>query len=122
MRKFLVAAGTAALALGSTMVAASAQPIVTAPPVVQTQANPPGEGVPTTTPPNPATASDAVPPAQPADPSYNAGPYKGALTPPPVAAMDKTYPVCTRQIQDSCQNRGEGGAPGKSRALPYYRP
>ena len=93
-----------------------------APAVVQTQANPTGAGVPSATPPNPATAADPVPPAQPADPTYQAGPYKGALTPPPAEAMNKTYPVCTKAVQDNCQNRGEGGAPGRSRALPYYRP
>lgn len=92
------------------------------PAVVQTQANPTGAGVPSATPPNPSTAAEPVAPAQPADPTYNAGPYKGALTPPPAEAQNKTYPVCTKAMQDNCQNRGEGGAPGKSRALPYYRP
>lgn len=38
---------------------------------------------------------------------------------PPVAA-NKTYPVCTARLQDNCQNRGEGGAPGRSRALGYW--
>jgi hypothetical protein len=88
------------------------------PVVVQTQANPQGAGVPSASAPNPATASDPVPPAQPADPSYQAGPYKGALTPPPAEAANKTYPVCTRAVRDNCQNRGEGGAPGRSRAIP----
>jgi hypothetical protein len=120
MRKILIAASTAALALGSTI--AWAQPSDTEAPVVQTQANPPGEGVPTATPPNPGSAAEPVAPAQPADPNYNAGPYKGALTSPPPEAANKTYPVCTRQLQDNCQNRGEGGAPGRSRAIPYYRP
>jgi hypothetical protein len=41
----------------------------------------------------------------PADPSYNAGAYKGALSPPPADAMNKTYPVCSRTVQDSCRNR-----------------
>jgi hypothetical protein len=103
MRKFLIAATTAALALGST--ASFAQPADDAP-VVQTQANPPGEGVPTPTPPNPSTAAEPVAPAQPADPSYNAGPYKGALTPPPAEAGNKVYPVCSRTVTDSCRNRG----------------
>ena len=44
----------------------------------------------------------------------------GNLTSPPASALNKTYPVCTRQIQDSCQNPGEGGAPGRSRALGYW--
>lgn len=45
-----------------------------------------------------------------------------ALPPPPAAALNKAYPVCTRVLQDNCQNAGEGGAPGRSRAIPYYRP
>jgi len=117
-----IAASTAALALGSSLALAQPADAPAQPPVVETQANPPGEGVPTATPPNPATAADPVAPAEPADPDYHAGPYKGALTAPPAEALNKTYPVCSRTVQDNCQNRGEGGAPGKSRALPYYRP
>ena len=44
----------------------------------------------------------------------------GNLTPPPASTMNKTYPVCTRTLQDNCQNPGEGGAPGRSRALNYW--
>ena len=44
----------------------------------------------------------------------------GNLTAPPASAMNKTYPVCTRTLQDNCQNPGEGGAPGRSRALNYW--
>jgi hypothetical protein len=105
MTKFLSYAATAALALGSVAgTAAFAQPADA--PVVETQANPPGEGVPTATPPDPATAAEPVAPAQPADPNYNAGPYKGALTSPPPAAANKVYPVCSRTVTDSCRNRG----------------
>lgn len=86
------------------------------------QANPPGMGVPTTGVPNPVAAAQAVPPAMPADATYQGGPYKGALTPPPADAMAKHYPVCTSKMQDSCQNPGEGGAPGRSRAIRHYRP
>ncbi len=103
MRKFLIIASTAALALGSAS-GVFAQP--TDAPEVQTQANPPGEGMPTATPPNPTTASEPVAPAQPADPNYNAGPYKGAATAPPPEAANKTYPVCSRTVTDSCRNRG----------------
>lgn len=77
-----------------------------APPPEQVQANPLGSGTPSATPPNPATAGTPVPPAMPDDPNYNAGPYKGAMTAPPEEAMNKTYPVCTRKIQDSCRNPG----------------
>lgn len=69
-----------------------------------TQANPPGEGMPTNTVPTPETAEEAVPPAMPADESYEGGPYKGALTPPPVT--NKEYPVCTRTLKDGCRNPG----------------
>jgi len=75
-------------------------------PVEQVQANPPGGGTPSATPPNPPTAAAPVPPSQPADPTYNAGPYKGALSAPPADAMNKTYPVCTRTLQDNCRNPG----------------
>jgi hypothetical protein len=44
----------------------------------------------------------------------------GNVAPPPQSAMNKSYPVCTRALQDNCQNPGEGGAPGKSRALGYW--
>lgn len=44
----------------------------------------------------------------------------GNLTPPPASALNKHYPVCTRKLQDECQNPGEGGAPGRSRALSYW--
>lgn len=70
------------------------------------QANPPGPGMPTTGVPNPQTAEQTVRPAMPADQSYQGGPYKGALTPPPAAAMNKDYPVCTKTVTDGCRNRG----------------
>ncbi|MBC2666469.1 hypothetical protein H7F51_13150 [Novosphingobium flavum] len=38
------------------------------------------------------------------------------LPPPPAAAENKVYPVCTKALTDNCQNPGEGGAPGRSRA------
>ena len=44
--------------------------------------------------------------------------FPGNATPPPPA--NKSYPVCSRKIQDECQNPGEGGAPGRSRALRYW--
>lgn len=102
MRNILIAATTAALALGST--AALAQPAE--PPVIQTQANPTGPGAPATDNPNPNTAAEPVAPAYPADSGYKAGPYKGALTPPPTEAMGKTYPVCSKTVTDGCRNRG----------------
>ena len=70
------------------------------------QANPPGQGVPTAGVPDPQMAGQPVRPAMPADESYQGGPYKGALTPPPSDAMNKTYPVCSKTVQDGCRNRG----------------
>lgn len=70
------------------------------------QANPPGQGMPTAGVPNPQAANQAAQPAMPADESYQGGPYKGALTPPPADATNKTYPVCSRTVTDNCRNRG----------------
>ncbi|WP_395327169.1 hypothetical protein WBP06_10265 [Novosphingobium sp. BL-8H] len=70
------------------------------------QANPPGEGMPTTGVPDPKMAAQSVPPAMPADENYQGGPYKGALTPPPATAMNKTYPKCSKTVTDNCRNRG----------------
>ena len=39
------------------------------------------------------------------------------LPPPPASAMNKAYPICTSKLQDSCQNPGEGGAPGRRRSI-----
>jgi hypothetical protein len=75
------------------------------PPTPAGQANPPGTGMPTNGVPAPETAEQSVPPAMPQDPSYQGGPYKGALTPPPATAMNKDYPVCTKTVQDNCRNR-----------------
>ncbi len=73
---------------------------------IQTQANPRGSDAPAVSYPDPQSANAPVPPSLPADPAYKGGPYKGALAPPPPSAFNKTYPVCTRQIQDSCRNPG----------------
>ena len=87
----------------------AAIPVLAQAPVIQTQANPPGSGMPSETAPNPSTAGTPVAPAMPADTSYQAGPYKGALTPAPAEAMGKSYPLCTRSLQDSCVNPSESG-------------
>jgi hypothetical protein len=70
------------------------------------QANPPGEGMPTAGVPDPKMAAQTARPAMPADESYQGGPYKGALTPPPVTAMNKEYPKCSKEMQDNCRNSG----------------
>lgn len=79
--------------------AASAVPPVSANPVGSAD-------MPSDTAPNPETAATPVPPAMPADSSYQATPYKGALTAPPAEAMNKVYPLCTKTVRDSCRNRG----------------
>ena len=70
-----------------------------------------------------ATPATPATPAVPADspaastlPPTTATTVDNALPPPPAAAMNKTYPLCTRTLHDNCQNPGEGGAPGRSRA------
>jgi hypothetical protein len=73
----------------------------------------------TTTPAQPATTTVTTTPAQPAQTTITTN-NPGNLTPPPASAMNKTYPVCSRTVQDNCQNPGEGGAPGRSRALGYW--
>lgn len=37
----------------------------------------------------------------------------------PAQDAPRDYPICTHPGQDSCQNPGEGGAPGHSRASDY---
>lgn len=61
-----------------------------------------------------------VPASSPDQPATVVTTYPGNLTPPPAQAMNREYPVCRGAIQDSCQNPGEGGAPGRSRALSYW--
>jgi hypothetical protein len=76
--------------------------------------------------PAPRTAAQANAQADPPPATVTSGAgavvtnYPGNLTAPPPSALNKTYPVCSRTLQDSCQNPGEGGAPGRSRALPYW--
>lgn len=67
----------------------------------------------------PATTT-VVTDGNPATPARITTTNPGNLTSPPAQALNRTYPVCTRTLQDSCQNPGEGGAPGKSRALGYW--
>lgn len=69
------------------------------------QANPRGSTAPAVAAPDPQTAGSPVAPAMPQDPSYHAGPYVGALTPPPPEALNKHYPICHGSVQDNCRNR-----------------
>jgi len=96
----LLATGAFALSLvaGPAAVAQTAMPMGTMP------ADPAAPQVPADSP-----AASALPPTTPTAVS-------NAVPPPPAADMNKSYPVCSRTMQDSCQNPGEGGAPGRSRA------
>lgn len=113
----LLLAGAAALALTA----------LPAPLIAQQSANeanaqnPPAPATTTviTTPAEPARTTVVTTPAQPAQTTIVTN-NPGNLTPPPPQAFNKTYPVCTRTLQDNCQNPGEGGAPGRSRALGYW--
>lgn len=113
----LLLAGATALALATVPAALSAQQTAD-------QANaearpaPPTTTV-TTTPAVPARTTVVTTPAQPAQTTIVTD-NPGNASPPPASAMNKTYPVCTRTLQDNCQNAGEGGAPGRSRALGYW--
>jgi hypothetical protein len=75
--------------------------------VIEVQANPIGAGGSAAMPPDPANANSPVPAAMPADPSYHGGAYTGALTAPPAAEMNKTYPRCTATVRDACVNPGQ---------------
>jgi len=83
--------------------------------------NPPAPATTTVirTPAQPATTTVTTTPAQPAQTTIVTN-NPGNLSAPPASALNKTYPVCTRTLQDNCQNPGEGGAPGRSRALGYW--
>ena len=69
--------------------------------------------------PAPATATTVLS-ADPGMPDAVVINHPGNMDSVPPTPSYKTYPVCTARLQDSCQNRGEGGAPGRSRALHYW--
>jgi hypothetical protein len=101
MRNILLAGAVAILAVPA---AISAQTPGT-PPADQTGSNT------ATMPPagTPPPATMAPPPSSPdAGPAPNAAPdtMSATNTAPPPDAMNKTYPVCTKKIQDECRNRG----------------
>lgn len=53
---------------------------------------------------NQQTADATAPSTMPGDSSSTS--YRGALNAPPAEAMNKTYPPCTKDLQDNCRNRG----------------
>ncbi|HEU4649790.1 MAG TPA: hypothetical protein VFS49_00100 [Croceibacterium sp.] len=89
---------------------AQAQPAPPTTTVTTTPARPAQTTVTTT----PGQTTVTTTPAQPPQTTITTS-NPGNLTPPPASAMNKTYPVCTRTLQDSCQNPGEGGAPRSRR-------
>lgn len=91
------------LLMGSALSGAAYAQSVAQPGTVQVQANPRGDE-PVAASADPASANDPVPATQPSDPAYHAGPYAGALSAPPADAMNKTYPLCSARVQDSCRN------------------
>lgn len=112
---------------------AAALALVSLPALAQDAAGAPDPATATERPaPAPRSADQANAQATPAPPTVTIVPgaasgagavvttYPGNDSGPPASALNKTYPVCTRELQDECQNPGEGGAPGHSRALKYW--
>jgi hypothetical protein len=113
----LLLAGATALALATVPAALAAQQTADQ---ANAQAQPaPSTTTVTRTPAVPAQTTVTTTPAQPAQTTVVTN-NPGNLTPPPASALNKTYPLCSRTLQDNCQNPGEGGAPGRSRALGYW--
>jgi hypothetical protein len=120
MRTLLLAATALAVAVPTGLSAqqtaeeANAQ-VAPAPPTTTVTPNP---GSPATVTHNPDGTTTVSP--NPGAPAVVTHDNPGNLTAPPPQAMNKTYPVCRGALQDKCQNPGEGGAPGRSRALGYW--
>jgi hypothetical protein len=109
----LLLAGAAALSLAAIPSALGAQATTSQPaPQTADEANAQAQPAPQTT--------TVVPAPTPDQPATVVTDNPGNLTAPPPQAFNKTYPLCTRTLQDNCQNPGEGGAPGRSRALGYW--
>jgi hypothetical protein len=64
----------------------------------------------TRSPPQDGTMEETIPASAPGQPETIVTTYPSNLTPPPAAALNKTYPLCSRTLHDGCRNRGEGGA------------
>ena len=116
----LLLAGAALLALPAALSAQQSANDLNAQnrPAASTTTVTPNPGAPATVVHHPDGTTTVVP--NPGSPAVVVHDNPGNLTPPPASAMNKVYPVCTRRLQDNCQNPGEGGAPGRSRALGYW--
>jgi hypothetical protein len=110
----LMLAGAAALVIATVPAALGAQSQApeAAPTVTQSAAS--VEPVPETAnqanadaPPLPTT-EEVIPGDTPSEPDRLVTTHHGNMQPPPATALNKTYPVCTRDLQDDCRNRGEG--------------
>ncbi len=88
-----------------------AAPAIPATPAIPAIPNGPGEPATPAVPAVPADspAANTLPPGTPTI-------ISNELPPPPASALNKSYPLCTRALQDNCQNRGESEAPGRSKA------
>ena len=109
MRTILAGAASLALVIPAAL---SAQATTAQPQQTADQANAQAQ--------TPPPSTHVVPAPAPGQPATVINNHPGNLTAPPPQAYNKTYPVCSRTVQDGCQNRGEGGAPGRSRALGYW--
>ena len=122
----LLLAGAAALSLTALPAALSAQQSANEAnaanqpaPATTTVITEPAEPAETTVITTPTETTVITEPAEPAQTTIVTD-NPGNLTAPPLASLNKSYPVCRGAVQDSCQTPGEGGAPGRSRALPYW--
>jgi hypothetical protein len=116
----IILSGVAALALATVPALAQDQATTTTTTTTETDAAPPQQSADEANAeaaPAPVTTTVVTDAATGAGAVVTSAP--GNLAPPPASAVNKHYPVCTRKLQDECQNPGEGGAPGRSRALPY---
>lgn len=66
--------------------------------------------------PQSTAGAGAMPANDAAAPMAPSAPMATAVPPASPEAMNKSYPLCSKTVTDGCQNRGEGGAPGVSRA------
>ena len=114
----LTFAGATALALAAIPAMLAAQDAPQPAPATPTEAT---EPAPSTTSeanaeahPLPTTV-ETIPGATPSEPDTVVTTHHGNLTPPPATAMNKTYPLCTRTLQDSCRNPGEGDGRAQAR-------
>lgn len=106
----LMLAGAAALAVATVPAALvaqnqapePAQPVAATEPAPETadEANAEAPPLPTT--------EEVIPADQPGEPDTLVTTHHGNLQPPPATALNKNYPLCTRELQDDCRNPGEG--------------